>query len=212
MNKGKNCTQKVLQLKKKAQLEFKEGIIGPHTWELLFLQAEISIPDNFLSTIPSTESLKNVKRSSEEMVLIGLNKVGSVQINGLFWEKLGVSFKNDLTSNDFDFNKFLQVGFCVEEGVYIAKPSGVSLGKKPLEQKQDLEEDSFVPFMGLQIIPEAVHKNLFDKFLNRNHMVRCNSVYKNTVLVGGGDHVIRLADTGIHPSRVSLGMAKRVYV
>ncbi len=201
-----------LQQKENAIEEFQSGVIGPKVWQYLFSQAGISVPFGWFSTVPSSESLKKVERSAEEMTILAVGCVNRFKIDGFFWGNLGISFKQNFLTNGFSPNQYLQKGFGVEDGIYVGNPNGISLGDHPEIQKTSLGPDSFVPFVGLQMIPEAVHRVLFDKFLNPNHVVRCHCVLKNTVLVGGGDKEIRIVQSGIHASRIALGSMRRVFI
>ena len=206
----------MLQKKESAIYEFQNGIIGPKVWQYLFSKAGISIPVGWFSTIPSTESLERIERSEGEMVIICINKIERIKVNGFFWGNLGVSFnfkQNFSTSTNglsVNVNQYLQRGFGVENGVYVGNPSGIFLGNVEA-QKESLDHDS-IPLVGLQIVPEVVHYVLFGKFLNPNHFVRCHCFFKNNVFVGGGDKAIRIVDSGIHPTRIALGSMRRVYV
>lgn len=213
--KGSNGISNVLlQQKEDAMNEFKSGVIGPKVWKYLLVHTGVSLPLGWESFLPSSESLQNVERSEGEMVILSLQKVGRSKLNGFFWGNLGITFKTDFSSNGFSLNQYLQMGMGVEEGVYVGNPSGFMLGEKPTLQKQAVLDkgDSFVPFVGLQVIPEAVHRVLFDRFLNPNHVVRCNCPIKNSVLVGGGDSSIRIVDSGIPSSKIALGCMRRVFV
>ena len=220
-NFGRHATKKgsvgvsniVLQKKEDAIEEFKNGIIGPKTWNYLFLESGFSVPMGWASTVPSMESLKGVERSKGEMVILGINKINKFKIDGFFWGNLGVAFKHDLSDN-FSSNQYLQRGLGVEDGVYVGNPNGILLGDHLEIQKTSLQPDSFIPFMGLQMIPEAVHYILFDKFLNPNHMVRCHCALnlKKHVLVGGGDKAIRIVESGVPAKKIALGSMRRVYV
>ena len=211
---SRGVSNALLQQKNNAIAEFNEGVIGLQVWKYLFMCAGVSYPVGWESFFPSSESLRKVGRSKGEMVILSLQKIGSFKLNGLFWGNLGVTFKTDFSSNGFSLNQYLQMGMGIEEGVYIGNPSGVMLGEKAEVQKKAIldQGDAFIPFVGLQIIPEAVHRVLFDRFLNPNHVVRCNCPIKNNVLVGGGDSSIRIVDSGIHYSKVSLGCMKRVFI
>lgn len=220
-NFGRHATRKgssgisniVLQKKEDAIDEFQSGVIGPKVWSYLFLESGFSVPTGWTSLIPSTESLKNIEHAKEEMVILGINKINRFKIDGFFWGNLGVAFKHDLSEN-FSSGQYLQKGLGIEEGVYVGNPNGISLGDNLKTQKTSLGPNSFIPFMGLQMIPEAVHYILFDKFLNPNHMVRCHCALnlKKSVLVGGGDKAIRIIESGVSSKRIALGCMRRVFV
>lgn len=217
MNMSKMGSKHVQNAVKKfyddAVLEFEDGIIGPKVWSFLFAAAGISTgPGWILKNVPTTDLLKKIPKKEGEIVITTVKSVNNVSVNGLFWGKLEVPFQNNLPMNGISWRRYLQTGFAHERGVFIGNPSGIALGLNHDEQKTCLGENDFIPFLGLQIIPEAVHFLLRGEFLNKNHAVKCHSIIGKHVMVGGGDSSLKIYSEGIHPSRIALGKMRKVFI
>ncbi len=212
---SKNVQNAVKKTYEDALREFEDGIIGQDVWSFLFTAAGLPIPPGLVKkTLPHSQDLKGIKRENGEMIITTIGNIkNGISINGLFWGRLGVSFKNNFSIDGPSWRRYLQTGFAHEVGIFVGNPAGVGKGLDlTIHRGTLLGDDHFVPFSGLQVIPESVHYLLKGEFLNKNHVVLCNDVFRKNVMIGGGDSHLKMYDKGVCPHVVSLGKMRKVFI